>query len=80
MIRRLARTIVGLPALALIAMVRLYQLTLSPLVGQQCRFYPTCSSYFIGAVRKHGALVGGLRGLLRICRCNPWNPGGYDPP
>lgn len=80
MIRRLAHTIVGLPALALIAMVRLYQLTLSPLVGQQCRFYPTCSAYFIGAVRKHGALVGGLRGLLRICRCNPWNPGGYDPP
>lgn len=69
-----------LPALLLIGVVRCYQLLLSPLLGRNCRFYPSCSSYFIGAVRKHGSVKGTLRGLWRICRCNPWNPGGYDPP
>jgi uncharacterized protein len=67
-------------ALTLILLVRLYQLTLSPLIGRQCRFEPSCSSYFIGAVRKYGAIVGGWKGLLRIGRCHPWHPGGYDPP
>ena len=69
-----------LPALVLIGAVRCYQLLVSPLLGRNCRFYPSCSSYFIGAVRKHGSVKGTLRGLWRICRCNPWNPGGYDPP
>lgn len=69
-----------LPARGLIAFVRLYQFLLSPLIGQQCRFHPTCSEYFIGAVRKHGALLGTLRGIGRILRCHPFHPGGYDPP
>jgi putative membrane protein insertion efficiency factor len=60
--------------------VRLYQLTLSPIVGRQCRFQPTCSNYMIGAVEKHGALRGGLKGLWRIVRCNPFCRGGWDPP
>jgi len=72
--------LVGLPAAGLIAAVRLYQMVLSPIFGRQCRFYPTCSAYFIGAVRKHGAVRGGLRGMWRICRCHPFHPGGYDPP
>ncbi len=71
---------VGLPAAFLIAGVRLYQLTLSPIVGRQCRFHPTCSHYFIGAVKKHGAVRGSLKGVWRICRCNPFCPGGNDPP
>jgi len=69
-----------LPRYLLIACVRLYQVTLSPYLGQQCRFQPTCSRYFIGAVEKYGAVRGSLKGAWRICRCNPWCQGGYDPP
>jgi putative membrane protein insertion efficiency factor len=69
-----------LPALGLIALVRLYQYTLSPLVGRQCRFHPTCSNYMIGAVEKYGAVRGFFRGLRRIARCHPWHSGGVDLP
>jgi putative membrane protein insertion efficiency factor len=69
-----------LPAAALIAAVRLYQWTLSPLIGRHCRFHPTCSNYFIEAVRKYGAIRGSARGVARICRCHPFHPGGVDPP
>lgn len=68
------------PGELMILMVRVYQWTLSPLLGRQCRFQPSCSNYFIGAVRKYGAIRGGFRGTLRICRCHPFHPGGYDPP
>jgi uncharacterized protein len=77
---RVGRWLVCVPSWLLIAVVRVYQYTLSPLVGRQCRFEPTCSSYFIEAVKKYGALRGTLKGLWRICRCNPWTPGGWDPP
>jgi putative membrane protein insertion efficiency factor len=60
--------------------VRVYQYTLSPLLGPRCRFVPSCSEYFILAVKKYGALSGSLRGVWRICRCHPFHPGGYDPP
>jgi len=73
-------TLVGLPSWLLIAAVRLYQIILSPVLGRQCRFTPTCSEYFILAVKKYGALRGAFRGVLRICRCHPFHPGGYDPP
>ena len=63
----------------LILMVRLYQQTLSPLLGRQCRFVPTCSEYFIEAVARRGALRGSLLGLWRLLRCNPLGRGGYDP-
>ncbi len=69
-----------MPALALIAVVRAYQWVLSPWIGRVCRFEPSCSHYMIGSVRKHGALKGGWRGLLRIFRCHPLHPGGFDPP
>ncbi len=68
------------PSLVLVALVQAYQLILSPLLGRHCRFEPTCSQYFIEAVRKYGAVRGSWRGLLRILRCHPWHPGGYDPP
>jgi uncharacterized protein len=68
------------PGWALIALVRLYQWSISPMLGRRCRFEPGCSAYFIESVRKYGAIRGGLRGVWRICRCNPWNSGGYDPP
>lgn len=72
--------LVGIPSAILIGMVRCYQITLSPLLGRNCRFTPSCSNYFIEAVRKYGPLRGTLRGLWRICRCNPFHPGGHDPP
>jgi len=75
-----ARWILNAPANALVAFVRLYQFLLSPLLGRRCRFYQSCSEYFIGAVRKYGAISGSFRGVLRILRCHPFNPGGYDPP
>jgi hypothetical protein len=77
---RLGEMVARLPSQVLIGLVRLYQWTLSPFIGRQCRFTPTCSNYFIGAVQKYGAWRGAWRGILRICRCHPFHPGGYDPP
>ena len=79
-VRRATKFVVSLPARFLIGSVRLYQLTLSPLLGANCRFVPSCSEYFIQAVKKYGAVSGAIRGTLRICRCHPFHPGGYDPP
>ena len=70
----------AVPGRTLIVLVRCYQWTLSPLIGRQCRFQPTCSNYFIGAVQKYGAIRGTLKGIARIMRCHPFHPGGYDPP
>jgi putative membrane protein insertion efficiency factor len=75
-----ARLLWSLPRRCLVAAVRVYQWTLSPLVGRYCRFQPTCSNYFIGAVEKYGAVRGSCKGVARICRCHPFHPGGYDPP
>jgi putative membrane protein insertion efficiency factor len=64
----------------LIGMVYFYRLCIRPLLPPVCRFQPSCSEYFIQAVRKHGPVRGAWRGVCRICRCHPWHPGGYDPP
>jgi len=64
----------------LILLVVIYRWTISPLLGRCCRFEPSCSQYFIQAVRKYGVLIGSLKGVARILRCHPWHPGGYDPP
>lgn len=63
----------------LIALIRLYQLALSPFIGNQCRFTPTCSQYAREAVERHGALKGGWMAIRRISRCHPFHPGGHDP-
>jgi putative membrane protein insertion efficiency factor len=63
----------------LIALVRLYRALLSPWVGGQCRFYPTCSAYTIEALDRHGAAAGSYLGAMRILRCHPWCEGGHDP-
>ena len=63
-----------------IGLIRVYQKTLSRLLGPICRFQPSCSHYTIEALRKYGLIRGLARGAWRICRCNPWNPGGIDPP
>lgn len=73
------RRVIGLPAKGLIGLVRLYQLTLSPLIGGQCRYHPTCSAYFIESVRKKGFWIGSGKGIRRILRCHPLARGGYDP-
>jgi putative membrane protein insertion efficiency factor len=70
-------TLARLPALALI---RLYQVTISQVLpGGTCRFYPTCSHYGYQAIAKYGLVRGGLMAVWRILRCQPFNPGGYDP-
>ena len=63
----------------LVALLRGYQLLLSPMLGQNCRFYPTCSNYAIEALHVHGAAHGSYLALRRVCRCHPWNAGGVDP-
>jgi putative membrane protein insertion efficiency factor len=59
--------------------IRGYQLTLSPLLGPRCRFYPSCSCYAHAAILRHGALRGSWLGLRRLLRCHPFTEGGYDP-
>jgi putative membrane protein insertion efficiency factor len=78
--KRLAATIVRLPADGLIGAVRVYQLLISPWLGPVCRYEPTCSHYMIQAVRKYGVWRGGWKGVRRIARCHPWGASGYDPP
>ena len=62
-----------------VLLVRLYQRTVSPLLPQTCRFYPSCSTYSIEALREHGALRGIWMTLNRVLRCHPLSAGGYDP-
>ena len=63
----------------LIGLVRLYQWTLRPLLGAQCRFAPSCSEYAVGVLRAHGPVRGSILAAWRILRCNPWHAGGLDP-
>jgi len=63
----------------LVKSIRIYQLTLSLVIGQRCRFYPSCSSYAIEAIEIHGPGKGSLMALRRISKCHPFHPGGVDP-
>ncbi len=71
-------------ALILIALVRVYQRLVSPFLratmGPVCRFEPSCSHYAAACLEAHGAWRGGLLSLVRVCKCHPFHPGGYDPP
>jgi len=60
--------------------LRVYKLTLSPLIGRQCRFLPTCSEYAAEALISHGPAGGVFLATRRLCRCHPWGGAGYDPP
>jgi putative membrane protein insertion efficiency factor len=62
-----------------LALIRLYQLTLSPLLGTQCRFHPTCSVYAQKAIAKYGFFRGAALGARRLLRCHPFHAGGVDP-
>jgi hypothetical protein len=61
------------------APVYLYRWTLSPFLGRQCRFHPTCSAYALEAIERHGAIKGWGLALRRILRCHPWGASGFDP-
>ncbi len=63
----------------MLGLIRFYQKFISPYKPRTCRFYPTCSDYAYQAVKKYGPLKGGLKSIYRILRCNPFNPGGFDP-
>jgi len=59
--------------------IRLYRWLISPLLGSNCRYQPSCSAYALEAIERHGAWCGGWMSLRRICRCHPWGGDGYDP-
>lgn len=62
-----------------IILIKFYQRFVSPIKPRTCRYYPTCSQYSLMAIQKYGLLKGGVKSIRRIIRCNPFNPGGYDP-
>ena len=64
----------------LMGIIRFYQLTLSPFIGGQCRFHPTCSNYALDALASQGPLRGSWLALKRLLKCHPFHPGGFDPP
>lgn len=71
--------IVRIPQYLLIGFLKLYRMLISPLYGNVCRFYPSCSAYALESVQRHGAIGGSVLTVRRLGRCNPWNVGGYDP-
>ena len=60
-------------------LIRIYQWTVSPLLGPTCRFHPSCSQYAHEALLRFGVLRGGGLAIVRLARCHPWHPGGFDP-
>lgn len=67
-------------AALLLALIRVYQMAVSPWLGRVCRFEPSCSRYAATCVERHGALRGSLLSMKRLCKCHPFHPGGFDPP
>lgn len=79
-LRDLPVTIWNMPRFLLLALIRLYQKVVAPsLPPDTCRFYPSCSHYGYQAIYKHGSFKGTYLTVWRVLRCNPFNPGGYDP-
>lgn len=72
-------SVVRLPARLVVLLIRLYQLTLGRMVGDRCRFHPTCSRYAVEAIETQGLIMGGARAAWRVLRCGPWTAGGIDP-
>ena len=63
----------------LLGLIAVYRYAISPMLGRNCRFMPSCSEYANEAIHRHGSVRGGWPALRRVLRCHPWNPGGYDP-
>jgi len=76
---QVVHTVLRVLRAVLLALIRLYQVCVSPYIGPRCRYSPTCSNYAYQAISKHGPFKGGLMALRRLLRCHPWSPGGYDP-
>lgn len=77
---RRALHIVGLPfGWLMLGLIKGYQLAISPMLGQRCRFYPSCSAYAIDSLQTHGPLKGLVLAVRRVFRCHPWQLGGLDP-
>lgn len=70
----------SLVARLLLALIRFYQLAISPYLGRACRFEPSCSRYAAACLQAHGAARGSLLSVKRLCKCHPLHPGGWDPP
>jgi putative membrane protein insertion efficiency factor len=64
---------------AALGLIKAYQYGIRPMLGQRCRFFPSCSEYAADAIRQHGLLRGATLGARRLGKCHPWHPGGYDP-
>ena len=75
---RVVREVLRLPQYAVMALIRVYQIVVSPLLGPTCKYYPSCSHYGLEAVRRHGAIKGTVMAGWRVLRCNPWSNGGVD--
>ncbi len=79
-LRDLAFNIKNFPRWILLGLIRAYQIVISPaLPSDTCRFFPSCSHYGYQAIYKYGAFKGGIMAVKRVFRCNPFNPGGFDP-
>jgi putative membrane protein insertion efficiency factor len=76
---RVLRLAVRAPRYVPVYLLKAYRLLISPLYGQTCRFYPSCSAYALEAFETHGVFRGGYLTVRRLLRCHPWNPGGIDP-
>ncbi|MBU0602118.1 MAG: membrane protein insertion efficiency factor YidD [Gammaproteobacteria bacterium] len=63
----------------LLSVLAVYRYAISPMLGRNCRFMPSCSEYAAEAISRHGSLRGSWLAVRRVMRCHPWNPGGYDP-
>ena len=78
--RKVLAALVAAADFVLIGLIRVYQYTLSPMLGQRCKYYPSCSNYAIGAIREHGPVKGIGLASWRLLRCNPMSRGGVDHP
>ena len=64
----------------IVKIIKFYQIVISPLLGDNCRFYPSCSEYTLKSINKYGTLKGGIKGIKRLLRCHPFSGGGVDLP
>ncbi|WP_308466752.1 membrane protein insertion efficiency factor YidD [Rathayibacter soli] len=75
---RAVASVVLLPRNVVVLVLRAYRAVISPLYGDVCRYYPSCSAYALGAIQEHGVVIGVVLGVRRIIRCHPWASGGID--
>lgn len=68
-----------IPVMMAVGIIKIYRKFISPIKRPTCRFYPTCSQYAMESLEKHGIIIGTYKALIRILKCHPFHPGGYDP-